>query len=406
MHATVPSAFSSAEAYLNALHARMGETEFSRVVSYLSARLNVDVTRAGLKPSARVFLSGLLDKLRISCSRTLRVQLTTRECEELLGLGSTSCTEARNALIEAGLVERDGNSLDLSPWAMQVMQFMPSLPDGNRALSEKSPFSVDSVNSITITNKLNTKKEGTENETSSKTLTAEEILHEAREAISLSPRLLSALTKKTGRDMMYSSFDELVVAIGSVLDQFLPLHKGVARLWDRAISRHGHVAILALIAALEDTSVRCTERWFRAFVEGMGAFAAFADIKPNLARVRAERDAKIKGAEAQQRLDERDELTRKRSEKADIIREQAEKIFVELEKQDEFSKDYMLPMACARSIRLWLDDEGQSHILLVDLYQNTREKMIKSVANILADRLNIPNKNIGIGFRSGAIPLL
>lgn len=365
-----------------------------RLTSWLAARLNIDATRYGLRPSARILLSGLLDMAVVTGS--LCVHLTTSQCQILLGLGSTAVSEARTALVQSGFAEKVGQGLDLRPWALRIAAERPK----NGYFSDSILVSFNNNKNYTKPTDSGRKPETGDmpqcnghnlalNQQSDASHAATARLLETRDALGLSSRLTSALLKR-GVDVSAVGLDMLLLAIGSVIGDFLPRHHGSRALWDRAVQKHGHIAVLGLVAAIEDTTVRSTEGWFAAFVNGFGRFAAFEDLTPNLERIRRERLDEV--SEAAKVSDNAAHKAKQQQKTAvlEAFRTQARNAFdVVLDGADDF-----LVMQCERGIRVWAGDDGAVGLCLFDQYQNRHAQQIKTVAVNMAKLLSLDENNI------------
>lgn len=364
-----------------------------RLTAWMAARLNIDATCYGLRPSARILLSGLLDMAVVTGS--LCVHLTTSECQSLLGLGSTAVSEARTALVQSGFAEKVGQGLDLRPWALRIAAERPK----NGYFSDSILVSFNNNKNYTKPTDSGRKPETGDmshcnghnlalNQQSDASHTAARLL-ETRDALGLSSRLTSALLKR-GVDVSAVGLDMLLLAIGSVIGDFLPRHHGSRALWDRAVQKHGHIAVLGLVAAIEDTTVRSTEGWFAAFVNGFGRFAAFEDLTPNLERIRRERLDEV--SEAAKASDNAAHTAKQQQKTAvlEAFRTQARNAFdVVLDGADDF-----LVMQCERGIRVWARDDGAVGLCLFGQYQNQHAQQIKTVAVNMAKLLSLDENNI------------
>lgn len=358
----------------------------------LSRRLNADATLAGLKPSSRIFLSGLIDQARITHS--LCVSLTGQQCRMLLGLGATAASDARQALVEAGFVERVGNAFDLRPWAIRV------LSSANHAdVSENGSFS----DSIVVKNNNNTTI------LSQKVSENEQPAHhpvnpqenpdnaEIRSGLELSQALCAALSA-TGINPLTAPLDQVSLAIGKVIEDLLPRHKGGRALWDSALTRHGITAILGLVAALEDDTVRCPEAWFAAFAYGRGGFAAFEDLRPNLAKLKAERLERAGEAEAILMQAIRQEAASRQKSLEASVQSELKSAFAQV----SASLDDEMLFQCEKSLRVQVSDNGSVCISAGGLYQNRYADRIKSVAETLANMISFDDVRIASGNILGA----
>ncbi|MBS0987387.1 hypothetical protein JK182_01600 [Acetobacter okinawensis] len=379
--------------YLNDLD-RMDEPseQHIRLTAWMAARLNIDATQHGLRPSARILLSGLLDMAVVTGS--LCVYLTTFQCQTLLGLGSTAVSEARASLVQSGFVEKVGQGFDLRPWALRIAAERPK----NGYFSNSILVSFNNNKNYTKHTDSGRKPKNGDvpyqaehrqivpSDTCPK---ATAKLLETREALGLSSRLTSALLKR-GVDVSTVGLDMLLLAIGSVIGDFLPRHHGSRALWDRAVQKHGHIAVLGLVAAIEDTTVRSTEGWFAAFVNRFGGFAAFEDLTPNLERIRRERQKEVSEAA---KVAENVAHTVKQQQKAAVLetfRAQARKAFdVVLDGADD-----LLVMQCELGIRVWAGDDGTVGLCLFNQYQNRHAQQIKTVAANMAKLLSLDENNI------------
>ncbi|KFL87352.1 hypothetical protein AmDm5_3107 [Acetobacter malorum] len=359
-------------------------------IEMLSRRLNADATLAGLKPSSRIFLSGLIDQARITHS--LCVSLTGQQCRMLLGLGATAASDARQALVEAGFVERVGNAFDLRPWAIRV------LSSANHAdVSENGSFSNSIVvqNNTTILN-----QEVSENEQPTHhpvNLQESPDDAEIRSGLELSQSLCDALTA-TGINPLTAPLDQVSLAVGNVIEDLLPRHKGGRILWDSALTRHGLTAILGLVAALEDDTVRSPEGWFAAFAYGRGGFAAFEDLRPNLARVKAERLERAGEAEAIRMRAVRQEASTRQKILETSVQSELKAAFAQV----SASLDDEMLFQCEKSLRVQVSDNGSVCISAGGLYQNRYADRIKSVAETLASMISFDDVRIATGNILGA----
>lgn len=357
-------------------------------IEMLSRRLNADATLAGLKPSSRIFLSGLIDQARITHS--LCVSLTGQQCRMLLGLGATAASDARQALVEAGFVERVGNAFDLRPWAIRVLSSA-----NHDDVSENGSFS----DSIVVQNNNNTtilRREVSENE---------QLAHhpvnpddaEIRSGLELSQSLCDALSA-TGINPLTAPLDQVSLAVGKVIEDLLPRHKGGRALWDSALTRHGITAILGLVAALEDDTVRCPEAWFAAFAYGRGGFAAFEDLRPNLARLKAERLERAGEAEAIRMQAVRQEAASRQKSLEASVQSELKSAFAQV----SASLDDEMLFQCEKSLRVQVSDNGSVCISAGGLYQNRYADRIKSVAETLANMISFDDVRIASGNILGA----
>lgn len=360
-------------------------------IEMLSRRLNADATLAGLKPSSRIFLSGLIDQARIT--QSLCVSLTGQQCRMLLGLGATAASDARQALVEAGFVERVGNAFDLRPWAMRV------LSSANHAdVSENGSFS----DSIVVQNNNTTilRREVSENEQPAHhPVNPQENPDDAeiRSGLELSQSLCDALSA-TGINPLTAPLDQVSLAVGKVIEDLLPRHKGGRILWDSAVTRHGLTAILGLVAALEDDTVRSPEGWFAAFAYCRGGFAAFEDLRPNLARLKAERLERAGEAEAiRMRAVMQEAASRQKSLEASV-KSELKAAFAQV----SASLDDEMLFQCEKSLRVQVSDNGSVCISAGGLYQNRYADRIKSVAETLASMISFDDVRIASGNILGA----
>lgn len=362
-------------------------------IEMLSRRLNADATLAGLKPSSRIFLSGLIDQARITHS--LCVSLTGQQCRMLLGLGATAASDARQALVEAGFVERVGNAFDLRPWAIRV------LSSANHAnVSENGSFS-DSivVQNNTNTNTIRSQAVSENEQPAHHPVNPQENPEDAeiRSGLELSQSLCDALSA-TGINPLTAPLDQVSLAVGKVIEDLLPRHKGGRILWDSALTRHGLTAILGLVAALEDDTVRSPEGWFAAFAYGRGGFAAFEDLRPNLARLKAERLERAGEVEAIRMQAVRKEAASRQKSLEASVQSELKSAFAQV----SASLDDEMLFQCEKSLRVQVSDNGSVCISAGGLYQNRYADRIKSVAETLASMISFDDVRIAAGNILGA----
>ncbi|KXV69209.1 hypothetical protein AD951_07670 [Acetobacter malorum] len=394
------------QGYLAALSAVQ---DASPVVGYLAARLNVDVTRAGLSLSCRAFLSALLDKLRISPSSwgTLTVTLSTEECADLLGMSKSARCEARRLLIATGFIAVNGRVFDLRPWAMRVMGEMPlavrPLPKPEMARPEfgKGPefgrfapcnVSFNKNNNITVKTVARESPDfAPEPSLQPEIGTYDADAHRAElfDAIQLSDRLSSALVRAFGDRLDHLDGASLAVACGAIIGSVMPgLHRP-RETWGQAVQTRGADAVLGLVAALEDTSVRNAEAWFAAYARGFGGFSSFEDIRPNLHAIRKRREAaSMEKAES----DAARQAQEQRKMQEDAIKRGnglVEETLDALEAEGLLDSNSLVRLECEKAIRFSPKIGDNGGIYLRNLYQNRHAATIKDIAFVVSERTGL-----------------
>jgi hypothetical protein len=172
-------------------------------------------------------------------------------------------------------------------------------------------------------------------------------IEEIREAIALSERLTTGLQKAFPDKLDRLDSDGLVLVVGAVISSLLPTLYSPATVWAKAVSRHGSSAILGLVAALEDTSIRHPERWFALYASGSGGFANFESVAPTLAKIAAQRAKQHEKAE-------QEEL-----EKANTInRKHMKDVLGRLEEQGRFADLHVLRSEFLESSTINTDKDG------------------------------------------------
>lgn len=391
------------QSYLDALG---GLTETSPVISHLSARLNVDVTRAGLSLSCRALLSALLDKLRVSPAGwgSLTTTFSTEECFDILGMSKSARCDARRGLISSGFVLVNGRTFDLSPWAMKVMG---ELPITSHFSSQKltrpefgkgpefgllSPCNVSLLNNNTLETNARIRPNfdlSSEMEVEAGALDPEAARLELYEAIQLSDRLSGSLQNALGDRLDRLDAHSLTVACGSVIGRVMPGLMRGREVWAQAVAARGSDAVLGLVAALEDTSVRSAEAWFSAFARGFGGFSSFDDIRPNLHAIRCRREKAITDAKAAEAV-EQSLIERKARE--DAVKSAAvliETTLDTLETEGFMDGSSMLRLECDKAIRFSTKIAGNGGIYVTNLYQNRHADRIKEIACVVSKRTGL-----------------